>query len=288
MKMGLLTAPFGRPRSMEVADWAATEGFEMLEVCAWPQGEGVARRYGGVTHVDVEDLSETRASEIVDELANRGITISGLGYYPNPLHPDPEHAETVNDHLKKVITAAEMLEVPVVNTFIGADGSKTQADNWADAKKVWPEIVEPCRRPRGAHRHRELPDDLLTRRVALRAQPRPHPEHVAHDVRGVRRDGRAQLRSVPPRLADDRYRGGGRRVRRPLLSPPRQGPRDRPSRVSTRTGSSPPGSAGRCPGFPGWATSPGSGCSPPSTAPATTTSVASSTRTGSGRARTTW
>ncbi|HEX2369520.1 MAG TPA: sugar phosphate isomerase/epimerase, partial [Acidimicrobiia bacterium] len=87
MKMGLLTAPFASTPLEEVADWSAAEGFEMLEVCAWPKGEGVARRYGGVTHIDVEDLSEARASEIVEDLDKRGVSISGLGYYPNPLHP---------------------------------------------------------------------------------------------------------------------------------------------------------------------------------------------------------
>jgi sugar phosphate isomerase/epimerase len=142
MKMGLLTAPFATTPLEEVADWSAAQGFEMLEVCAWPTGGGATRRYGGVTHIDVEDLSEERASEIVEDLAKRGVSISGLGYYPNPLHPDPEHAETVRAHIKKVITAAAMLDVPVVNTFIGADASKTQADNWADAKKVWPELVD--------------------------------------------------------------------------------------------------------------------------------------------------
>jgi sugar phosphate isomerase/epimerase len=142
MKMGLLTAPFAATPLEEVADWSAAEGFEMLEVCAWPTGGGATRRYGGVTHIDVEDLSEARASEIVEDLAKRGVSISGLGYYPNPLHPDPEHAGTVRAHIKKVITAAAMLDVPVVNTFIGADASKTQADNWADAKKVWPELVD--------------------------------------------------------------------------------------------------------------------------------------------------
>ncbi|MCI0545133.1 MAG: sugar phosphate isomerase/epimerase, partial [Actinobacteria bacterium] len=39
------------------------------------------------------------------------------------------------------ITAAGMMGVPVVNTFIGADAAKTQADNWEDAKKVWPDLV---------------------------------------------------------------------------------------------------------------------------------------------------
>jgi sugar phosphate isomerase/epimerase len=34
-----------------------------------------------------------------------------------------------------------MMGVPVVNTFIGADGAKTQAENWEHAKTVWPDIV---------------------------------------------------------------------------------------------------------------------------------------------------
>jgi sugar phosphate isomerase/epimerase len=141
MKLGLLTAPFPKTPLMEVAEWAAGNGFEMLEVCAWPSQSGETRRYGGICHVDVDGLSPHQATEIVDELAAKGITISGLGYYPNPLHPDPEHRAAVKDHLLKVITAASLMGVPVVNTFIGADGSKTQRDNWEDARKVWPEIV---------------------------------------------------------------------------------------------------------------------------------------------------
>jgi sugar phosphate isomerase/epimerase len=31
--------------------------------------------------------------------------------------------------------------VPVVNTFIGADHTKTQGENWDTARKVWPDIV---------------------------------------------------------------------------------------------------------------------------------------------------
>jgi sugar phosphate isomerase/epimerase len=142
MRLGLLTAPFPADPLETVADWAAGAGFEMLEVCAWPKDEGATRRYGGICHIDVEDLSQTRASEIVDDLAQRGITISGLGYYPNPLHPEAEHRAAIKDHLMKVITASARLGVGVVNTFIGGDQRRTQSDNWDDARKVWPEIVD--------------------------------------------------------------------------------------------------------------------------------------------------
>ncbi len=141
MKLGLLTAPFPRTPLMEVAAWAAANGFEALEVCCWPLSEGPQRRYAGVCHVDVSDLSAARASEIVGELAAKGLSISGLGYYPNPLHPDPEHRAMVVGHLRKVISAAALMGVPVVNTFVGANGAKTQDENWTDAQAIFPDLV---------------------------------------------------------------------------------------------------------------------------------------------------
>ena len=141
MRLGLLTAPFPSTPLTEVADWASANDFEMLEVACWPSGSGAERRYAGISHIDVDGLSESRASEIVDDLASRGITISGLGYYPNPLHPDPAHREAVLEHLRKVIAAAPKLGVGVVNTFIGADQHRTQRENWEEAKKVWPDLV---------------------------------------------------------------------------------------------------------------------------------------------------
>jgi len=141
VRLGLNTAPFGELTVQEVADWASANGYEMLEVCCWPSGEGATRRYAGVCHIDVDTVTDDNASEIVDDLAARGITISGLGYYPNPLAPDAEQRAAVKEHLLKVITAASRLGVGVVNTFIGADQNRTQADNWTEAKSVWPEIV---------------------------------------------------------------------------------------------------------------------------------------------------
>lgn len=142
MKLGLLTAPFPETPLNDIADWAADNGFSMLEVCCWPSGEGGTRRYGGICHIDVDGITQEQADKVVADLAERGIGISGLGYYPNPLHPDPEHRAAVIEHLKKVITAAAMMDVSVVNTFMGADASKTQAENWEDALKVWPDIID--------------------------------------------------------------------------------------------------------------------------------------------------
>lgn len=141
MKLGLLTAPFPETPLNEVADWAADNGFESLEICCWPSDAGTQRRYGGICHIDVDGLTQDQADRIVSELDQKGLSISGLGYYPNPLNPDPEHRAAVKSHILKVITAASMMGVPVVNTFIGADSSKTQEDNWESAKSVWPEIV---------------------------------------------------------------------------------------------------------------------------------------------------
>jgi len=141
MRLGLLTAPFPETPLMEVADWTAANGFESLEIACWPRSSGPTRRYAGTSHIHVATLSAGQAREIVDEIAGKGLSISGLGYYPNPLHPDPEHRAMVIAHLRHVITAAERMGVPLVNTFMGADASKTQDQNWDDALEVWPEIV---------------------------------------------------------------------------------------------------------------------------------------------------
>jgi sugar phosphate isomerase/epimerase len=141
MRLGLLTAPFPATPLLDVARWSAANGFESLEIACWPASGGEARRYAGTAHIDVATLSQAQATEIVDQVNATGLAISGLGYYPNPLHPDPAHRDLVIGHLRKVIVAAELMDVPLVNTFMGADAAKTQDQNWADALRIWPEIV---------------------------------------------------------------------------------------------------------------------------------------------------
>ncbi len=88
MKLGFLTAPFPETPLMEVADWAAGAGFEVLEVACWPKSDGPTRRYAGTSHIDVANLSAGQAKDIRAEVEGKGLSISGLGFYPNPLHPD--------------------------------------------------------------------------------------------------------------------------------------------------------------------------------------------------------
>lgn len=148
MKLGFLTAPFPETPLMEVADWAAGAGFEVLEIACWPRAAGPTRRYAGTSHIDVANLPDAQAREIADEIAGKGLSISGLGFYPNPLHPDPAHRESVIGHLRHVIAAARKMGVPLVNTFMGGDASKTQDENWQVALQVWPDIVA-CARDNG-------------------------------------------------------------------------------------------------------------------------------------------
>ncbi len=141
MRIGLLTAPFPETSLADVADWTAANGFESIEIACWPRSTGPTRRYAGTSHIDVANLPAGEAQELAGSFRERGLVISGLGYYPNPLHPDPEHRDAVIGHLRLVIEAAEKMDVPFVNTFIGGDGAKNQDDNWRSALEIWPEIV---------------------------------------------------------------------------------------------------------------------------------------------------
>jgi len=142
MKLGFLTAPFQDTPLGEVAEWAGANGFESLEIACWPPSKGSSRRYAGTSHIDVTDLSDGRASEIVDEVASHGLTISGLGFYPNPMHPDRETREAAISHQKLVIEAAARMKVPFFNTFMGGDPALHVDANWERALEIWPPIVE--------------------------------------------------------------------------------------------------------------------------------------------------
>src|SRR5215211_1853801 len=120
MKLGLLTAALPQMPLAELANWASESEFGMLEVACWPQSKS-DRRYGGVTHIDVDSFDKSGAKEVHAILADTGLEISALAYYPNILGVEGEQRASQIAHLKKVIDAAVLLGVPIVGTFIGAD-----------------------------------------------------------------------------------------------------------------------------------------------------------------------
>lgn len=141
MQLGILTAPFPDTSLEGVADWAAGAGFQALEIACWPAAGGEKRRYAGTSHLPVEDMTAARGSEIKGMLAATGLSISGLGYYPNPLHADAAHRDAVIAHLMRVITAAGLMGVNVVNTFVGGDRTLTVDQNWTRATEIFAPIV---------------------------------------------------------------------------------------------------------------------------------------------------
>jgi sugar phosphate isomerase/epimerase len=121
--------------------YAADEGFPFVELMCWPPGKA-DRRYAGVTHLDVTDFSDEKADHVKALVDLHRVKISGLGYYPNPLDPDPAHRQAVVSHLVKVIKAAPRIGVNVVNTFIGRDHTKCVAENLARVPEVWAPVVK--------------------------------------------------------------------------------------------------------------------------------------------------
>lgn len=141
MKLGFVTAILPDLSFDEVAAFAREANYDCIEVMCWPVGKS-ERRYAGVTHIDVTALDADGAKRIHETLAKEGVTISGLGYYPNPLVADKAEGQVYIDHLYKLIDAAVLLGVGVVNTFVGRDQTKTVDDNWPRFLELFRPLVK--------------------------------------------------------------------------------------------------------------------------------------------------
>lgn len=141
LHLGFVSAILADNSFEEVIDFAAAHNFKCVEMMCWPKGKA-ERRYAGVTHIDVGNLTKEEAKRINNYLQEKKVYISGLGYYPNPLVADAAQAKVYLDHIKKIIKAAALLGIPVVNTFIGRDHTKSIDDNFKVFLKRWPAIIK--------------------------------------------------------------------------------------------------------------------------------------------------
>jgi sugar phosphate isomerase/epimerase len=141
MQLGFVSAILPDLSLEEVARFAAAEGFDCVELMCWPAGKA-ERRYAGVTHVDVTNFDAGAARRVNDTMASAGVTISGLGYYPNPLAADAAEAKVAREHLEKVIRAAPLLGLTRVNTFVGRDPKLSVDENWPRFLDTWRPLIK--------------------------------------------------------------------------------------------------------------------------------------------------
>jgi sugar phosphate isomerase/epimerase len=145
MHLGFVSAILPDLSLEEVLRFASEQGFDTVEVMCWPKGKA-ERRYAGVTHVDVAGLSDAEVKRIRALCKKYGVSISGLGYYPNPLVADEKEARVYIDHIKKVIEASAKLGINRMNTFVGRDHTRSLRDNWVLFDERWPAIIKHAER----------------------------------------------------------------------------------------------------------------------------------------------
>ena len=141
MQLGFVSAILPELSLEEVLAFASETGFDCVEVMCWPEGKA-ERRYAGVTHINVAGFDQAAANEVNALVAQYGVQISGLGYYPNPLVADEAARATYLDHIKELIKASALLGVNVANTFIGRDQTRTLDANLREFAQVWPDIIQ--------------------------------------------------------------------------------------------------------------------------------------------------
>ena len=141
MKLGIVSAIYDGFTFEEAVENAVRNGCECMEVACWPQGKA-ERRYAGVSHIDVDNMSPEYIAYIKDFCAKKGIEISSLAFYPNTMDGDLNKREANIAHLKKVINMSALLGVNMVTTFIGRDQTKTVEENLELFKEIWPPIIK--------------------------------------------------------------------------------------------------------------------------------------------------
>ena len=139
MKLGFLTACLPRRTLPEICEWAEAQGFEALEVAAWPD---LGDRPFTATHLAVEGFDRGAADATRELFARHHLELSSIAYYDNNLHPDGDERTAVHAHVHRCIDAAASLGCPTVGTFVGRDPTRSVAENLREAESVFRPLVD--------------------------------------------------------------------------------------------------------------------------------------------------
>jgi sugar phosphate isomerase/epimerase len=141
VKLGFLTSCMPERSLEQIAAWAGANGYEALELAAWPQ---LGDRPFTASHVraDGEGAPAAEAERVLGILDAHGLVVSALAYYDNNLAADPAVRDDYHRHLRACIdVAAELGGVPV-GTFVGRDPGRTVAENLREAERIFPPLVD--------------------------------------------------------------------------------------------------------------------------------------------------
>lgn len=141
MKLGFISSILDTCSFEEVIDTAAALGYECVEVACWPK-EKATRRYAGITHIDIEALTDDKIAYINEYCSRKKVEISALAYYPNTITDNEKERKKAVDHLKAMINAAPKLHVDTITTFIGRVQNLTVEENLKIFKEVWTPIIK--------------------------------------------------------------------------------------------------------------------------------------------------
>lgn len=110
-------------------EWARRHGFQSISVAAPPGSKFV--------NVD-EAIRDPRALKELE--AETGVLISALGFYGNPIDPDPSTRKLHSEHFLKLVEATYRLEKLVVTGWLGKFPGDVDK-NIEEIKKVWLPIL---------------------------------------------------------------------------------------------------------------------------------------------------
>jgi sugar phosphate isomerase/epimerase len=139
VQLGFFTACLPGLGLDDIAGWAASNGFDALEVAAWPD---LGDRSFTASHVDVAGFDAAENDRVRGVFDRHRLTLSSLGYYDNNLHPDQDERAAVNRHVLACIDAAAVLGCSTVGTFVGRHPGRSVAENLRDAEEVFKPLVD--------------------------------------------------------------------------------------------------------------------------------------------------
>lgn len=137
MQIGFLTNCLHDQSLEQIIAWAGANGFQNLELAAWP-----VKGRGPNPDLDVIQLDEAGAGELLALAAEHGVAFTCVTYCENLLHRDPRERERLLAHVRRVIEAARLLNVDVVSTFIGRNETLTLEQNLDEMERVFAPLLK--------------------------------------------------------------------------------------------------------------------------------------------------